>query len=87
MVFNSRRVAENARDLEDLLKRFTVWEYDAPSAVEFGRIQTELRRMGRPIPGIDAQIAAIARLHNLTVLSADRHFSYVPNLSVENWLA
>lgn len=86
MVFNSQRVVENTRDLEDLLNRLTVWEYDDRAAVEFGRIQTELRRKGRPIPGIDVQVAAIARLNDLTVLSADRHLSFVPNLTIENWL-
>lgn len=45
------------------------------------------RRGGRKIPPIDAQIAAIARVHSLVVLTADRHFERVDGITVENWLA
>ena len=51
-----------------------------------GEIKAEQKTKGRPIPGTDAQIAAVARLYNLTVLSADHHFQYVDNLQVESWL-
>jgi predicted nucleic acid-binding protein len=36
---------------------------------------------------LDAQIAAVARQQGLTVLTADRHFDYIDDLDVENWLA
>src|SRR5438552_1426038 len=45
----------------------------------------ELRRAGRPIPDVDAQIAAIARSNGLTLLSADVHFGFVSGLVVEDW--
>lgn len=86
MVLHSTRVANNRDRLESLLSSALIWEFDDRAAVEFGQIKTELRRGGRPIPGIDAQIAAIARCNDLTILTADRHFSFVPNLKVENWL-
>jgi len=68
------------------LTHIPVLPFDTESAEEYGRIRAEQRKKGRPIPGTDAQIAAVARLHGLTVLSADRHFTYVDALSVENWL-
>lgn len=68
------------------LKLFHIWPYNDASAREFGRIRTELKRRGRPIPAVDVQIAAIARVNDLTVLSADRHFLEVKGLKVENWL-
>jgi len=33
------------------------------------------------------QIAAIARLHDMTLLTGDAHFSTVDGLRVEDWLA
>jgi predicted nucleic acid-binding protein len=48
MVFNSSRVAENERDLLRFLETFDNHPYDAASAIEFGRIKRELRRIGRP---------------------------------------
>jgi predicted nucleic acid-binding protein len=62
-----------------------VHEYRAAAAEEFGRVRVDLRRAGRPIPQIDAQIAAIARLDRLTVLTTDSHFTAVPQLHTENW--
>lgn len=60
MVFNSRRVQDNSDKLRHVLRLFHQWEFDADAAEEFGRVRTELRRHGRPIPEIDVQIAAIA---------------------------
>lgn len=85
MVLNSSRVAENRARLESLLTRLLVHEYGAAAAEEFGRVRVDLRRAGRPIPQIDAQIAAIARLNGLTVLTTDSHFTTVPQLRTENW--
>jgi tRNA(fMet)-specific endonuclease VapC len=86
MVFNSSRVADNERDLLRFLDTFDNHEYDGVAAIEFGRIKSELRRIGRPIPDVDVQIAAIARIHGLTLLTADAHFAFVEGLTIENWL-
>lgn len=69
-----------------MLDHVPLLNFDLAAAEEYGRIRAELKAKGRPIPGTDAQIAAVARLHDLTVLSADRHFQYVDNLLVESWL-
>jgi tRNA(fMet)-specific endonuclease VapC len=86
MVFNSSRVEENERDLLRFLESFGHHEYDAAAAIEFGRIKSHLRRIGRPIPDVDVQIAAVARAHGLTLLTADAHFAFVEGLTIENWL-
>lgn len=38
------------------------------------------------IPPLDAQIAAVARVHGFTVLTSDKHFDWIDNLELENWL-
>lgn len=87
MVFNSTRVEYNRARLEVLLQQFPILDFDASAATEYGRLWTELKRRGRPIPVIDAQIAAIAIAHNLVVLTSDvRHFAHVPAVVFENWL-
>ncbi len=82
----SSRRAFNLRNIENLLAHIPMLDFDRAAAEEYGRIKAELKAKGRPIPGTDAQIAAIARLHGLTILSADRHFRFVDGLTVENWL-
>jgi tRNA(fMet)-specific endonuclease VapC len=85
-VHASQRQAENLRNLNRLLDHIPVLAFDSAAAEMYGRIRAELKAKGRPIPGTDAQIAAVARLHDLTVLSTDRHFHYVDGLSVASWL-
>ncbi len=87
MVFNSTRVEHNRARLEVLLLQLPILDFDMDAAIEFGRLWTVLRRRGRPIPIIDAQIAAIAIVHNLIILTSDvRHFAEVPGVLFENWL-
>jgi tRNA(fMet)-specific endonuclease VapC len=86
MVHNSTKVAANEASLRQFLPRFRQYPFDHAAAQEFGRIKTELRAAGRPIPSVDVQIAAVARTNNLIVLTGDAHFAAVPNLKFENWL-
>ncbi len=85
--YASQRRDENLHALRSFLADVWLWPYDEAAAEEFGRIQAEQKARGRPIPSIDAQIAAVVRLHNLVLLTADQHFQYVADLTVENWLA
>lgn len=84
--YASRRQAQNLQSINRLLDHIPLLDLDVMAAEEYGRIRAELKAKGRPIPGTDVQIAAVARLHDLTVLSTDHHFQYVDNLRVENWL-
>jgi len=86
-VYASQRKQKNLARLKAFLDSVILWEYDRPAAEEFGRIQAEQKVKGKPIPSSDAQIAAVARLHNLKVLSNDRHFTFVSNLPIESWLS
>jgi tRNA(fMet)-specific endonuclease VapC len=85
MVHNSARVAENTTRLNVVLQGIRRWEFSESAAMEFGRIKAELRRAGRTIPDVDIQIAAIALVENLTVLTADSHFGYISSVRTENW--
>ena len=68
------------------LSALTMWGYDHDAAAEFGRLQAELRRRGRPMQVIDIQLAAVAlALGNCTVVSSDSDLLAMPGLSVENW--
>nr|BAL58413.1 PilT domain protein [Candidatus Acetothermum autotrophicum] len=85
-VYASQRQKENLTRLKSFLDSVLLWEFDRAAAEEFGRIQAEQKAKGKPIPPTDAQIAAVARVRDLTVLSDDVHFTFVDRLRVENWL-
>ena len=55
------------------------------SAKVYATIRLELREAGRPIPANDAWIAALARQHQLPVLSQDARFDDVPDLRRISW--
>lgn len=85
--YASQRISENRAKLASFAAQLDLFEFDATAADEFGRIKAEQRIQGKPLPTADAQIAAVASLHGLTLLTNDAHFQLIDWLNVDNWLA
>ena len=68
---------------------FAVYDYDAIECPpHYGRIRQELESQGATIGALDMLIAAHALALGATVVSNNTsHFSRVPGLKVNNWLA
>jgi tRNA(fMet)-specific endonuclease VapC len=63
--------------------RFTQLVYDEIVADEFGRIRTYLEKQGTPIGPYDLQIAAVAVVHNLILVTHNtREFRRIPWLRI-----
>jgi len=77
-----RRPISNRRQV---LADVILWPFDSATAEAFGGIPAEQKAKGRPISPLDAQIAAVARRHDLVLLTADRCFSFVTWGVVEHW--
>lgn len=60
-VYCSSRVEKNFKTLKKFEVNLPKIGFDAQAASEFGKIQGELRRMGKPTGNLDALIAAVAR--------------------------
>jgi tRNA(fMet)-specific endonuclease VapC len=68
------------------LKPYATLPFDDAAAQIFGRIRTELERAGTPIGPYDMQIAAIAIVHELIVVTHNtREFGRVRGLRIEDW--
>lgn len=66
--------------------RFAHLPYDEAAADEFGRIRAHLETAGTPIGPYDMQIAAIALVHNLILVTHNiAEFNRVPALKIEDW--
>ncbi|HEX8831103.1 MAG TPA: type II toxin-antitoxin system VapC family toxin [Longimicrobium sp.] len=63
----------------------TVLACDLETARQYGEIQHQLRRKGRPIPENDVWIAAIAQQHELPVATRDAHFQEIEDLDLLAW--
>ncbi len=81
-----RRVALEAY-LEGVVRAsFPILPYDEVAAAWHGRERARLEALGRPAPYVDAQIAAIAHVNDLVLVTANpRDFSRFKDLKVEDW--
>jgi predicted nucleic acid-binding protein len=50
------------------------------TAEQYARLFVQLKRAGTPIPDNDLWIAALALEHDLTLVTRDQHFEYIPQL-------
>ena len=81
----SNRVQENIDKVDEVAKRYPVLKTDADTAREYGQIAYVQRSKGRKIPYHDIWIAALARQHNMTLLTRDKHFDTVTGIQLESW--
>ena len=81
----SRRRSRYEQWLAGLLSHCEVLVVDEVTARYYAEIRDELRGSGRPIPSNDLWIAALVRQHALPLLSRDRHFDSVAELTRVGW--
>ncbi|AFZ37824.1 PilT protein domain protein [Stanieria cyanosphaera PCC 7437] len=85
-VYYSNRVVENLNTLTEFADALPTIDFDNKAAIEFCKIQFELRKIGKAIGELDALIAAVARSRqDIVVTNNTRHFINIPNLQLENW--
>lgn len=71
----------------DLLQDVAVVSFDSAAAQEFGRLRVDLRKRGVTIPPFDLQIASIALVNDLTLVTHNtRDFEAISELRLEDWL-
>jgi tRNA(fMet)-specific endonuclease VapC len=79
----SGRPQENLARIDQLVLTNVVLACDLETAREYGEIKNALRMKGRPLPENDIWIAALARQHDLTLVTRDIHFRQVDDLTSE----
>lgn len=86
-IFGSQQMQRNLEALEELTTYLVIESFDLSAAEEFGRIQAELKQLGKPTGEIDAFIAAVARSRrSVLVTNNTRHFENIAQLQLEDWL-
>jgi tRNA(fMet)-specific endonuclease VapC len=84
-VEQSSKRNENRARIDLLVKIFDVLECDTDTARLYGKIKSELKGNGTPIPENDIWIAAQARQHDLVLVTRDKHFDGITGLTLERW--
>ena len=83
----SARINENLRNLKSFIQLIDISDYNPKSADAYSKIRLSLRQKGRPSGEADMMIAAIATADNaILVTDNTKHFEYVENLILENWM-
>jgi tRNA(fMet)-specific endonuclease VapC len=93
LTFGCRRLPRGKRRdavetyLQDVvLASFAVLAYDEDAAHWHGIERSRLEGLGKPAPYVDGQIAAIAYVNELTLVTANvKDFARFKGVEVENW--
>lgn len=73
---------------EDLLQDVVVLSFDEHCAEEYGKIRGRLMRQGISVADADLMIAAVALVHDLTLVTHNTtDFVNIPGLRLEDWLS
>jgi tRNA(fMet)-specific endonuclease VapC len=80
----AKRLATVVNFLNDLI----LLPYDAKCAERFGITKDSLKRMGIAVPTADLMIAAVALVHDLTLVTHNtKDFRHIPDLRLVDWIA
>ncbi|MDD1702541.1 MAG: PIN domain-containing protein [Methanoregula sp.] len=73
---------DNRIKVQKILELFVVIPIDDPVYETFGRLAAGLCRKGNPVGDFDEVIAAITLLADKKIITRDRHFEKIPNISL-----
>ena len=77
---SSQRAAENLARIEQLAASCGVLNATTATAEVYGRVRSELRRRGTPIPENDVWNASACIEHDIPLWTDDQHFNVVTGL-------
>jgi len=81
----SSRKEDNLFRVKSFISKNTIVHCNNDTAEIYGKVKSELRLKGRPIPENDIWIASIAIQNNLILVSKDKHFNEIDDLKLEVW--
>ncbi len=82
----TRRSALETYLQQVVLASFPVLPYDQPTAYWHGRERARLEALGRPAPYVDGQIAAIAAVNELVLVTVNvKDFVRFKGIVIEDW--
>lgn len=83
----SGRPEHNLAAVFDFSAQMEIVPFDSQVTDRYGRLRSQLERLGTPIGPLDLQIAATALAYNLPLVTNNtREFRRVPDLRLEDWL-
>lgn len=78
---NAKQYEKHTKQLKDFMDGVQVIHLDEKTAVFYGKIKTDLRKVGKPIPDNDIWMAALTMQYNAILLTNDAHFKNIEALN------
>ena len=69
----------------EFLKTITIFDWDSAAAATYGELRAAMEKKGKVMGDLDQLIAAHAISRGTTIVTNDRAFGMVQNLTVEDW--
>lgn len=82
---HSSSVEKSRVDVDTLTRTMTVLAADHATARKYGLLKHEQRAKGSMLPDNDLWIAATALQYGLTLIARDQHFTWIAELTLEQW--
>lgn len=79
---NSTRKIANLKRISDFCETVGCFSCDRTTSSAYGKIKASLRAKGKPIPENDIWISAVAKQHELTLLTRDTHFEFISDIEL-----
>ncbi|MGH2521543.1 MAG: type II toxin-antitoxin system VapC family toxin [Anaerolineales bacterium] len=84
----SARASQNLERVTEFVQVVSVVNFDQASADAYSRLRYSLRQKGRPTSDMDMLIAAVALANDAVLVTHNiKHFEYIEDLRLEDWLA
>jgi tRNA(fMet)-specific endonuclease VapC len=84
--YKSKVAQKNLSKLQVFFEKFSSISFDDSAADKYGKIRTNLEKKGTIIGPYDLQIASIALVHDLILVTHNtKEFERVPGLKLEDW--
>jgi tRNA(fMet)-specific endonuclease VapC len=84
---NSEKIIENQQKIKEFFEYFDSLDFDDRAIEHYGEIRAKLSKSGTPIGANDLLISAIAKAHNVTLVTHNtREFKRVDGLLIDDWI-
>ena len=74
---NAKQFEKHTKQLQDFITNVQIIPIDSDTSKYYGKIKSQLRKSGKPIPDKDIWIASLSMQHNYTLITNDAHFTNV----------
>jgi len=82
---HSTNVEKSLSDVSKIVRTLTILVADNTTAEIYGHVRHEQARKGQMLPDNDLWIAATALQHGLILIARDNHFTWILELTLEQW--